>query len=186
MPVLIMEFDKVIEERHSVRNYSEKKVQLKDIVKIMHAGRLAPAAGNTHILKFIVVDKKEMKEKIGGAAHEQHFLEKAPYIIVILSDTKQMERAYGERGKKYALQQAGASIENMLLKAVDLNLSSCWIGSFDDAEIKRILRIPDNVEVEALLPIGYSASKKVERPRVQLHSIVKRGQFRKIHPELRY
>lgn len=174
-----MEFDKVLEERHSVRNYSDKKVPLKDVVKIMNVGRLAPAAGNLHILKFIVVEDKKQKDALGNAAHEQHFISKAPYIIVVCSDIKQVVRSYGERGLMYSKQQSGAAIENMLLKITDLGLASCWIGAFDDEAIKKILKIPVDVDVEALLPIAYSASKKFKRPKVELHDIVHKEKFRR-------
>ena len=177
--ILLCGFCVGISAKDSVRNYSDKKVILKDVVKIMDVGRLGPAAGNIHTLKFILVEDKDKKEEVAHAAHEQHFIEKASYVIVVCSDTKQMVRSYGERGKMYAKYQAGAAIENMLLKATDLGLGSCWIGAFDEEDIKKILKIPDEIDIEALLPIGYSASKKVERPRVQLHTIVHKGTFNK-------
>lgn len=177
-----MEFDDILEERHSVRSYSVKSVSLEDVVKILHAGRLAPAAGNIHILKFIVVSDKEKKKKLADAAHEQEFIAKAPYVIVVLSEISQLVRAYGERGKMYAKQQAGAAIENMLLKIVDLGMASCWIGAFDDLSVKRILKIPvskeDTMDVEALIPIAYSASKKVKRPKAILHKIVHKEKYK--------
>ncbi len=170
-----MDIDKAIRERHSVRNYSDKKVSLKDIVSIMDAGRLAPAAGNVHAIRFIVVEDNETKKKLAKAAFSQHFIEKAQYVIAICSDVKRIKKAYGERGLMYARQQAGAAIENMLLKIVDLGLGTCWTGAFHDASVKSVLKIPEEVIVEALLPIGYSASKRVERKKHELDQLVHVG-----------
>lgn len=166
-----MELDKAIKERHSVRNYSSKAVKLVDVVTIINAGRFAPAAGNIPTVRFILVDDKEKKKKLADAALGQHFIATAQYVVVVCSDLKQMTRAYDDRGIIYARQQAGAAIQNMLLKAVDLGLASCWTGAFNDAAVKRILKIPKDVNVEALLPIGYSAGKKVTRKKHELDKI---------------
>jgi nitroreductase len=55
----------------------------------------------------------------------------------------------------------------MTLKAVELGLGSCWIGAFSQEEVKKILNIPDNYKVVALLPIGYpkgSPGPKIRKP----------------------
>lgn len=166
-----MELDKAIKERHSVRNYSPKAVKLVDVVTIINAGRFAPVAGNIPTVKFIIVDDKEKKRKLADAALGQNFIATAQYVVVVCSDLTQITRAYGDRGAIYARQQAGAAIQNMLLKAVDLGLASCWTGAFNDGTIKKILKIPKDVNVEALLPIGYSAGKKVMRKKPYLDKI---------------
>ena len=53
-------------------------------------------------------------------------------------------------------QQAGAAIQNFLLRIVEEGLATCWVGHFDDVEVKRFLNIPDteNFVVEAMFPIG--------------------------------
>ncbi|GAG12450.1 unnamed protein product, partial [marine sediment metagenome] len=167
-----MDVDKAIKERHSVRNYSDKKVGLKDVVHIMDAGRLAPAAGNVHTIRFVLVEDKDMKRKIAKAALSQHFLEKAQYVIVVCSDVKRMRKAYGERGLIYARHQAGAAIENMLLKIVSLGMGSCWVGAFHEATVKKLLKIPQELIIEALIPVGYSAGRRVERKKHDLDKIV--------------
>jgi len=166
-----MEVDKAIKERHSVRNYSPKAVKLVDVVTIINAGRFAPAAGNISTARFIIVKDREKKKKLADAAFGQHFVATAQYVIAVCSDLTQLVRAYGDRGLIYARQQAGAAIQNMLLKAVDLGLASCWTGAFDDDAVKRILKIPKDINVEALLPIGYSAGNKVMRKKPDLDKI---------------
>ncbi|MCK4721500.1 nitroreductase family protein, partial [bacterium] len=54
------------------------------------------------------------------------------YIIVVCSDITQLKRSYGSRAEMYGRQQAGAVIENILLKVTDLKLASCWVGAFDE------------------------------------------------------
>ena len=38
-------------------------------------------------------------------------------------------------------------------------LSTCWIGGFIEEEVKRLLEIPENFKVVALLSVGYPREK---------------------------
>ena len=64
------------------------------------------------------------------------------------------------------------AIEHMVLQAVELGLGTCWVRWFDDNKVKEILEIPKNIEIIALLPIGYPAEDPTQRPRFNLEKIV--------------
>jgi len=154
-----MDFDKVIKNRHSVRRFKTMKhANWRDIIKAIDAANSAPLAGNIFTNKFILVIDKEKINQLAEAA-QQAFIADADYVVVVCSDNKRLVTSYYERGKKYAIQQAAAAIENFLLKITDLGLASCWVGAFSDNSVRKILGIPDEIEVEAILPIGYEMGK---------------------------
>ena len=62
--------------------------------------------------------------------------------------------------------------EHMVLHAVALGLGTCWVRWFDDNKVKEILEIPKNIEIIALLPVGYPAEEPPQRPRFDLQKIV--------------
>jgi len=64
------------------------------------------------------------------------------------------------------------SIEHIALKAVDLGLGTCWIATFDEKEVKRIVGISDRYSVLALLPVGYPAAVPKLRPRLSVDDII--------------
>ncbi len=64
------------------------------------------------------------------------------------------------------------AIEHIVLQAVELGLGTCWVRWFDDNKVKEILEIPNNVEIIALLPVGYPAEDPPQRPRFNLEKIV--------------
>jgi len=64
------------------------------------------------------------------------------------------------------------SIEHMSLQAVNLGLGTCWIASFDEKEVKRIVGISDRYRIVALLPVGYPAYEPGPRPRLPLDEIL--------------
>ena len=47
----------------------------------------------------------------------------------------------------------------MVLEATSEGLGTCWIGSFDNDDVKNILKIPDNYCVVAMLAVGYPKEK---------------------------
>jgi len=158
-----MDFDKVIKERHCTRKFTDKNVSFHKIISIIEAATLAPSAGNLYSVRIVIVDDSKNKKELAEAALNQNFISEAPYVLVVCSDPSQVKRSYGERGEIYAKQQAGAAIENMFLKTMDIGLNTCWVGAFDEETVRRILKIPDNIKVEALLPIGHSAEKGIKK-----------------------
>jgi nitroreductase len=153
-----MELDDAIKERHSIRRFTTKKPSYDELIACIDAANSSPLAGNIPTLRFIVVDDKEIIEKIAEGC-QQSFIENAKFLVVVCSDPSQCVRSYNERGNIYSRQQAGAAIENFLLRATDLGLASCWVGAFADEIIKRILVIPESANVEAILPLGYEMPK---------------------------
>jgi len=157
-----MDFDKVLRERKCTRSFSTKKVSFDEVAEICEAARFAPMAGNIYTVRLVLVSDKKTKQQLVEAALDQEFIGEADYVIAVCSDIGQLARSYGSRAEIYARQQAGAAIENIFLKAMDLGLATCWIGAFDENAVKRILNIPDEVRVEALLPISHAVAGKAE------------------------
>lgn len=152
-----MEFNDLIKKRASVRNFSFKKPDMEDIIKIIQAANLSPAPGNIPLLSYIIIEDKEIISQISDAC-QQKFIKDAPYLVVVCSDKKNCEKLYDERTDKYIKHHAGAAIENFLLKTTDMGLASCWVGAFSDFTIKNLLAIPDNIDIEAIFPVGYESN----------------------------
>lgn len=167
-----MDVDKAIKERHSVRKYTSRTPDWREIMKAIDAARLAPLAGNIPTTKFVFVTEEDKIRQLGEAC-QQGFVGTSKYILVVCSDKEQATRSYDEKGGKYCSQQAGAAIENFLLKITDLGLATCWIGSFVEEQVKRILEIHEEVGVEALFPIGYEMPPKTkQRPKPSLDAVL--------------
>ena len=165
-----MDLDKAIKERHSVKEFSTKKPNWRDIIECIDVARFSPAAGKNFVMKFIVINDKDKIEKISEAA-QQSFINKAQYIVVACSNPSRLANAFGERGEIYSKQQAGAAIQNFLLKITEKKLSTCWVGHFEESQIKKIVGATGETTIEAIFPIGYeikksSPSKKIELDRI--------------------
>lgn len=166
-----MELDKAIHSRKSVKKFKDKKPDWRDIIECIDSARYTPMAGGDFTLKFILVDDKEKIQKISKAA-QQSFISQVYYLIVACSTTSRITNSFGKRSEVYLKQQAGAAIQNFLLKIEEKGLSTCWIGHFIDEQIKRELKIPDNVNIEAIFPIGYEFKKQRPKRKVELDRIL--------------
>ncbi len=146
-----------IRSRRSIRKYKEQDVAWDNIVKILDAGKMAPFAGNIFNVKFIVVKSEAKRNAIAEACMQQYWMAVAPIHIVIAGEPEKAERYYGARGERlYTIQGGAAAIQNMLLAAHALGLGACWVGAFDEEQMRAICNMPEHVIVEAVITVGYS------------------------------
>jgi len=172
-----MNLDKAIYSRKSVKKFSKKKPDWRDIIECIDATRFAPMAGNNFSLKFIIVNDEGKIQKLADAA-QQDFIKFAQYVVVVCSNPKNTVNAFEERGKTYLRQQAGAAIQNFLLKLQERELATCWVGHFVDDLVKETLRIPKNIDVEAMFPIGYEEGKTSKKNKIELKNILYFNQYK--------
>ena len=166
-----MNLDKAIQNRHSVRRFTSKKPDWREIIECIDSARYAPMAGNIFSLKFIVVSDKEKIQKLADAA-QQHFIAQAHYVVVVCTNPSRTINSYEEQGEKYCRQQAGAAIQNFLLKIQEAKLATCWVGQFVEEQVKSTLQIPENINVEAIFPIGYEYGKTQKARKIDFNQIL--------------
>lgn len=166
-----MELDKAIKSRKSTRRFSNKKPNWRDILECIDAMRYTPMAGNNFILKFILIDDKEKIQRISECA-QQPFIAETDYVLVVYSNPSRTLNSFGEKGKIYSKQQAGAAIQNFLLKIEEKSLATCWIGHFVEEQIKDELKIPKTSNIEALFPIGYEFKRKKKERKIKLDNVL--------------
>jgi nitroreductase len=151
--------------RRSVRDFNSKPVEFEKLTLILESAANAPSAGDLKDFKFIVVTNKNVRQEISELAMQQYWMATAPLFIIVLSDYSMTKELYKERGERlFSVQSSAAAIQNILLSAKSLDLSSCWVGAFDENRLKTLLSIPDNLRPQAIIPIGYSDSNpKIEK-----------------------
>ena len=99
------------------------------------------------------------------AASNQKFISDAEVIVVALGDSKARARISLASSRIMYLQEPMIAVDHMVLVAVALGYGTCWIGAFNEKEVKRILRIPEDLRVVVLLLIDASDENPPARPR---------------------
>lgn len=154
-----------IEKRRSIRKYKDEEVSLDDMVRVIEAGRLAPSWKNGQCWRYIVVGDKALRKKLGVLVNNNPDVtayENASYILVLCADPE--ESGY-HNDQHYYLTDAGICMEQSVLAATALGLGTCWLGIFDEKAVKEALKIPDNIRVVALSPLGVPDQEPKARPR---------------------
>jgi nitroreductase len=146
-----MDIYDLIEKRRSVRTFREDPIPSESMDKLKNAMRLAPSAHNAQPYKFILVTEKELKKQVAEAASSQRFIATAPIIVVAVSLTP--NDVLSSEVPTYALDIAIA-LDHLSLVAVEENLGTCWVGSFDQKPIKFALNIPEEYKIGAIMAIG--------------------------------
>ncbi len=145
----------IMQNRRSVRTYTGEKIPKDKLEKILQAGLLSPSGRNRKPWEFVVVQEKDMLEKLShcrvGAAK---MLENAGCAIVVFADPEKTD---------VWVEDCSITMSNMHLLADALGLGSCWIqGRLREAENKEsteaycrsLLNVPDKYVLEAILSIG--------------------------------
>lgn len=164
-----MEVREAIAYRRSIRNYLDKPVEEEKIERVLEAGRLAPSAANKQEWHFVIVRDKELREKLMKAAGDQKFVAEAPVVIAACALDSSHVMKCGQ--PSYSIDVAIA-LSFMNLRATELGLGCCWIGHFEEGEVKEILKIPDTVRVVQLLTLGYFEENPPPKSRKRPDEIV--------------
>ena len=158
----------LIKHRKSVRHFLDRPVEREKIMTCLEAVRLAPSACNSQPWKFVVVDDKQLKNRLCRAAFSgiyliNSFCKKAPVIVVVVSERAKFLAMIGGlfRGTKYYLIDIGIACEHFVLQAEELGLGTCWIGWFNERAVKSILNIPQRKKIDILIALGYYDEEKV-------------------------
>lgn len=162
---------KTIRERRSILRFEGKPVAEEQLQAILEAGRWAPSFANSQPWEFIVVRDKGLLAELNGLVQRiaiarrgkvvisKAGLGEAPLAIVVTVDPWKDPQHYVEAGT--------AAAQNMVLAAHSLGLASYWAGVYSpragagtpEAKIKKLLGIPKEHRVIAVLPIGFPAYK---------------------------
>jgi nitroreductase len=149
-------------KRRSVRAYRPDPVPRDVLEEILEAGRRAPSACNKQPWRFLLVEKEEERRAL-GMAYAREWFWKAPLVLVVcVLPGEAWTRPYD--GENYAMVDGALAMDHIQLAAAAAGLGTCWIGAFDPAAARQILRLPDGMKIVGMTPVGYPAAEESPRP----------------------
>ncbi|MBC7113398.1 MAG: nitroreductase family protein [Candidatus Methanomethyliales bacterium] len=166
-----MDVLEAIKARRSVRSYKEDPVPDDLIEKILDAGRWAPTGGNIQPWRFIVVKDRTLLDLLKKVS--PGYLGDAPLAIVICSDKGYSYKVGGQLARDYlTIADCSMAATNITLAAHALGLGTCVVKSFSHNAVKELLNIPEGVEPELIVVVGYPANIPKPPRREPLERIV--------------
>ena len=154
-----MNYSALIQNRKSVREFMDREVPFSEIDLLRsyyqnRVRRLIPEI-KTELFFF----STSARAALEGAAGYNQFLVGAPHYLVLLSEKHDL-----------AGLNAGYMMEDLILKATDMNLNTCWLTFTSSDEIKEALGIESDLEVAAIAAFGYGV-RSTRRLRLNMRSM---------------
>lgn len=144
-----MKLDEIIRKRRSIRKYNDEEISKEEILKLIEAGMWSPTATNRQAYKFIVVNRKDLIDsmiKKGSAT----FLKDVSLGILVIYNNQIDNVEYKDH-----IQSASAAIQNILLKATEINIGACWICHLPPkVYLRKLFKIPKHYDPIAFISLG--------------------------------
>lgn len=158
-----MEYEKLIGDRYSVRQFKPEHLSKEVIDKILDAGHKAPTGCNYQPQRILVLNSDESMKKLAECTR-CHF--NAPTaMLVCYNEEESWERPYDKALS--APVDAVIVATHMMLEAHNIGVGSCWVMHFNPFKMREMFNIPDNIKPSALLVMGYPAD---DAKPIEMHS----------------
>lgn len=145
-----MDVFEAIRTRRSIRKFKDTPVPREVAERLIELGSWAPSNCDTQGWRFIIVDDKELRERIVDYGASV-VIKAAPLGILVCYDCRTDNLEYQDW-----LQSAAAAMQNMQLGAHGLGLGSCWICHLPPQKrLQAIFGIPSHYRPVAYLALGY-------------------------------
>lgn len=145
-----MDYKKLMKSRKSTRAYKDDKVNKEDIKTLLHyfhnCKRLTP---DIELESILFEEGEDVFKKLDGIAGYNGRMIQAPSYLVIVSE---VDGGY--------IENTGFVVENMMLKAEELGIDTCWVSFPDSDTIKKKLAVTNENEITAVVALGYGLEQK--------------------------
>ncbi|MDD2243837.1 MAG: nitroreductase family protein [Dysgonamonadaceae bacterium] len=143
--------------RRSVRKYSEELLSPEETELILQAALLSPTSKNSHSWEFIIIEEKEMLQKLSMCKPESgKFIANAALAIVVIGNPLLSD---------VWIEDASIASFAMQMQAEDIGIKSCWVQvrnrNFSETitsgeHLNDLLNIPMPLEVLSIVSFGKS------------------------------
>lgn len=148
-------FLSLIRNRRSIRKFQAKEIEKKKIELLIESLLRSPSSRSLNPWEFVVIDDETLLNKLSKSKpHGASFLKNAPLGIVVCADDS----------IDTWIEDSSIAATYLQLAAESLELKSCWIqirGRQNSDElsarqyISEIIGLPDRLNIEAIIGIGY-------------------------------
>ena len=176
-----MEFQKLIEERRTIRKYRpESRITKEDLLAVIRAAQEAPSWKNSQTGRYYCVMSEEMVEKVSRECLPEMNQAKAENASLIATTFVHNHAGFqkdgtpdNELGNGWGCYDLGLQNENLILKAKELGYGTLIMGLRAGDKLREILSIPETETVVAVIAIGKAAEEPARPKRKDVEDIVR-------------
>lgn len=167
-----MDFFEAVKNRGSYRKaFEEQAIPDQDIRDILEAGIRAPSGYNHQTTSFLVVTDGLIREKLASIVATEA-MKTAPVMIILISDYWR-----AENGLSFEIEDYACAAENILLGITAKGYAGVLIDGAmklegNNIKIAKMLHIPADKHVRAVIPFGIPKDKVVQKEKKRLEERV--------------
>lgn len=152
-----------IYKRRSIRSFRPDPISDNDLKFILSSGLSAPSGEGIHPIELIIIKQDETKQAIKSFYEWAGFCTGSPISVLVCFDANKIYAADYDNTDLGKL-DAAACIQNMLLRATDLGIATCWTHALENQkDYRELCGLPENIIPVALIVMGYSDEPFVSR-----------------------
>ncbi len=163
----MMDVMEAIRERRSIRKYEDRNIPEDVLSHILESVRWSPSWANTQCWDIIVVTDNKVKEDLQGSLPPKgnpafKAIVAAPVLLVIcgkLNTSGFYKDIVTTKFGDWFMFDLGIAAQNICLAAQSYGLGTVIVGLFDHDKAKKVLNVPEDHELVAMIPMGYPAKK---------------------------
>ncbi len=188
-PALTSETISVLQNRVSVRRYSDQPVSEAAIRSVLKAAFRAPTSSNIQAYSVIIVRDSDIKERLSVVTGNQAHVKVTPVFLAFCADLTRIADA--ARRNDVAFEET--NLETGLVSSIDaalvgmsaylaadsIGLKGVMIGAVRNnaVETARILNLPRGVYCVFGMCLGYPAEAPQQKPRMAFDAMVHDDQY---------
>lgn len=154
-------FSELVRLRRSMRKFTDEPLSPEQVELLLKAALMAPSSKGKHAWHFIVVDDKDMLQKLSGCKTVgSDFLAGAPLAIVVVAEPEESD---------VWVEDCSVATTILLYEAEDLGLGACWIqlhnrfdpnGTPSDEIVRELLDIPETLRPVTIVAVGHKGMER--------------------------
>ncbi len=168
-----MDVLEAIRSGRSASSFKPAPVSEQKILSVFNAARMAPSAENRQPWKFVLVSDQDLKAKVQAAVGNAgaKALADAPLAVVACARLDEAEAMVGGYMNSYPV-DLGIALAHLTLAATSEGLATNWVFAFSEDKVRAALRIPDDVRIVGVTPLGFPETITPPEGRKHLHEIL--------------
>jgi len=154
--------------RSSVRNYSQKAVEVEKLEYILESARFAPSAVNKQPWKIYVItpESDPIIRKNLQSCYNRDWFKTAPYYLILCIQHDQSWHR-GSDNKDHGDIDISILAEHVCLAAAEKELGTCWVCNFDAKLCHELFKLGPDEEPAVLIPLGYPADDYIMKEKIR-------------------
>ncbi|MBD8390341.1 nitroreductase family protein [Dysgonomonas sp. BGC7] len=154
-------FHELIKKRRSIRKFTEEPISPEDVESILKAALMSPSSKSTNPWQFVLVEDKEILEKLSYCKKSSSkLIAGCALAVVVLADPLSSD---------VWIEDSSIASIMMQLQAEDLGLGSCWVqvrerytaeDTPSEEYVRLLLDIPLQLQVLSVIAFGHKAQER--------------------------